>query len=96
MDILVGVQVNSFLFRVKVCAANISLLGKTPCAGTRMAKVELKLVAAMLLLGFEHRIVDSQGKVPDVVPGPNWNDTLIYRPAKGTCDLEYRRTSIPL
>ncbi|KAK0434277.1 cytochrome P450 [Desarmillaria tabescens] len=70
--------------------------GKTTCLGTRLAKLELKLITAMLLLGFNHDIVDDRGVVADPLPTPNWNDILLCRPPKGTCNLRYSRTATPL
>ncbi|KAK0203550.1 cytochrome P450 [Desarmillaria ectypa] len=70
--------------------------GKTTCLGTRLAKMELKLITAMLLLGFNHDVVDDRGVVADPLPTPNWNDILLCRPPKGTCNLRYSRTATPL
>ncbi|KAJ3566380.1 hypothetical protein NP233_g7040 [Leucocoprinus birnbaumii] len=59
--------------------------GKSMCLGTRLAKVELKLIIAMFVLGFDLGIVDKKGnplKPGDALPAPNWNDILLCRPEK--------------
>ncbi|EGN92897.1 hypothetical protein SERLA73DRAFT_172564 [Serpula lacrymans var. lacrymans S7.3] len=70
--------------------------GKTICLGQRLAKVELKLITSMFLLGFRYDVVDSTGKRPEPLPQPNWNDILLCRPAKGSCYLKYERSELPL
>ncbi|KAF8183163.1 cytochrome P450 [Pholiota molesta] len=70
--------------------------GKTVCLGTRLAKVELKLLTAMFVLGFRHSVVDKLGEPSNPLPVPNWNDILLCRPPKGSFSLKYQRTSVPL
>ncbi|KAF8884914.1 cytochrome P450 [Gymnopilus junonius] len=70
--------------------------GKTICLGTRLAKVELKLVTAMLVLGFRHSVVDRHGEPSNPLPVPNWNDILLCRPPAGSFQLKYERTSAQL
>ena len=70
--------------------------GKTTCLGTRLAKMELKLIAAMFLMGFNSSIVDESGKLLDSLPVPNWNDILLCRPQDGSCNIRYTRTTVPL
>ncbi|KIJ99908.1 hypothetical protein K443DRAFT_155252 [Laccaria amethystina LaAM-08-1] len=69
--------------------------GKTVCLGTRLAKVELKLVTAMFILGFQHSVVDKSGAPLNPLPTPNWNDILFARPQQGSF-IKYERTSLPL
>ena len=69
--------------------------GKTMCLGTRLAKVELKLVTAMFILGFQHSVVDKIGAPLNPLPTPNWNDILFARPQQGSF-TKYGRTSLPL
>ncbi|KAF8960328.1 cytochrome P450 [Flammula alnicola] len=57
--------------------------GKTVCLGTRLAKVELKLLTAMFVLGFRHSVVDKMGEPSNPLPVPNWNDILLCRPPAG-------------
>ncbi|KAH7886943.1 cytochrome P450 [Phlebopus sp. FC_14] len=70
--------------------------GKTVCLGQRLARLELKLVASMMLLGFRYSIVDSRGDRPDPLPQPNWNDILLCRPEKGTCFLRHEKSVLSL
>jgi len=72
------------------------LIGKTLCLGTRLAKVELKLVTAMFVLGFQHTVVDPFGESSSPLPAPNWNDILLCRPPAGSFNLKYERNNIPL
>jgi cytochrome P450 len=76
--------------------ANNTVVGKTVCLGTRLAKVELKLITAMILLGFHFGVVDKSGKPCDSLPKPNWNDLLLCRPPKDSCFINYKRTDTPL
>lgn len=69
--------------------------GRTVCLGTRLAKVELKLVAAMVVEAFEYGVVDGAG-APTPVPTPNWNDILLCRPPKGSFALGYKRRAVEL
>ncbi|TFY77012.1 hypothetical protein EWM64_g7000 [Hericium alpestre] len=65
--------------------------GRVNCLGTRLAKLEMKLIAAMFLLNFEFHIVDAEGSPADPHPQPNWNDTLMCKPANGSFFLDYKR-----
>ncbi|KAF5369081.1 hypothetical protein D9758_002903 [Tetrapyrgos nigripes] len=66
--------------------------GKTTCLGQRLAKVEMKVIAAMALMGFNHWVVDRDGKPADSPPTPNWNDILLCRPPQGSFSLRYERS----
>ncbi|KAF8814788.1 cytochrome P450 [Phlegmacium glaucopus] len=70
--------------------------GKTTCLGTRLAKVELKLVTAMFVLGFNHSVIDRSGAPSNPLPVPNWNDILLCRPPIGSFNLKYQRTALAL
>jgi len=48
--------------------------GRHPCAGMKMAKLEMKLILAMFLTRYEFDLVDKDGKFPDPLPVPNRND----------------------
>ena len=39
-----------------------------------MAKLEIKLILAMILLGYEHEPVDGEGNFPERVPDQDRND----------------------
>lgn len=66
------------------------------CLGTRLAKVELKLITAMFLLSFKYNAVDKSGNASDPLPLPNWNDILLCRPPQGSCYLKYERSGLSL
>lgn len=40
----------------------------------RIAKLEIKLTLAMLLLGYDYQLVDGQGLATNVIPKPDRND----------------------
>ncbi|PPQ75591.1 hypothetical protein CVT24_010897 [Panaeolus cyanescens] len=70
--------------------------GKTTCLGTRLAKIELKLVTAMFVLGFKHHVIDRVGQPANPLPTPNWNDILLCRPPVGSFALKYEREPVSL
>ncbi|KIJ61638.1 hypothetical protein HYDPIDRAFT_96285 [Hydnomerulius pinastri MD-312] len=70
--------------------------GKTVCLGQRLARLELKLITSMMLVGFRYSIVDSKGARPDPPPQPNWNDILLCRPEKGSCYLTHEKSVLSL
>ena len=51
-------------------------LGRHPCAGMKIAKLEIKLVLTMILLGYEYEVVDGNGNYLKEVPSQNRNDLL--------------------
>ena len=65
--------------------------GASVCLGQRLARLQLKLVAAFLLLAFEIEVVGESGRVlrEATVPRPDWNDSLHCRPVE-PCALRYR------
>lgn len=87
------------ILAVRLSTDNVNRLfetGKTTCLGTRLAKVELKLVTAMFVLGFEHSVLNASGEPMYPLPTPNWNDILLCRPPQGSFSLGYSRTSVAL
>ena len=48
--------------------------GRHPCAGMMVAKLEMKLMMAMFLMGYEFDLVDKDGKFPDPLPVPDRNN----------------------
>lgn len=48
----------------------------------KTAKLEMKMVLAMLLLGYDYQVVDGQGSSPKSVPRVNRNDHHQVRPAR--------------
>ena len=49
-------------------------LGRHACVGVKMAKLQMKLVLALMLLGYEYELVDGSGKYPASFPQPDRND----------------------
>ena len=47
--------------------------GRHPCVGMKVAKLEMKLVLATFLIGYEFDLVDKDGKFPDPLPVPDKN-----------------------
>jgi len=50
--------------------------GRHPCAGIKIAKLEIKVVLALMLLGYEYELVNKSGKYPDTLPVPDRNDVI--------------------
>ena len=48
--------------------------GRHPCAGMKIAKLKLKLVLALILLGYNYDLVNEFGKYPDILPEIDRND----------------------
>ena len=64
-------------------------VGKITCLGQRLAKVEMKLLSAVFLLGIDFSVVDKGGKLLEALPRPNWNDILGCKPPKDSCFIQY-------
>jgi len=47
--------------------------GRHPCAGMRLAKLEIKIILALVLLGLDYELVDSSGNYPTNIPIPDRN-----------------------
>jgi hypothetical protein len=97
-DMLVGEEVGRSCCSVFIITYERTTrhTGKTLCLGTRLAKLELRLITAMFVLGFRHRVVDKSGKIADHSPIPNWNDILFARPQNNSYNLKYERSGILL
>ncbi|KAF9522381.1 cytochrome P450 [Crepidotus variabilis] len=65
--------------------------GRHPCAGMRIARLEIKLVLAMLLLGYDYTLVDGKGRPTNVLPKPNRNDIQQARPMGETVYMKFKR-----
>jgi cytochrome P450 len=48
--------------------------GRHPCTGVKVAKLEIKIIVALFVAGYEFDIVDSFGNFPKSTPNPNFND----------------------
>ncbi|TFK28942.1 cytochrome P450 [Coprinopsis marcescibilis] len=74
---------------------------RSVCAGQRLAKLELKLIVSMYILGYDHGIVKrsdtSKPVTHGAVPRPNWNEPLTCRPADKSDDMFFaqKRTARP-
>ena len=51
--------------------------GRHPCAGMKVAKLEMKLIVAMFLMRYEYVYVGEDGKIPDPPPVPNRNGAQV-------------------
>ena len=64
--------------RFHVIASRIGLMrvsvGRHPCAGMKIAKLEIKMIVAMFVMGYEYDVVDSDGRISKRVPVPNYNE----------------------
>ncbi|KAF9522380.1 cytochrome P450 [Crepidotus variabilis] len=65
--------------------------GRHPCAGMRIAKLEIKLILAMLLLGYDYTLVDANGQPTDILPKPNRNDIQQSRPLGKPVYMKFQR-----
>lgn len=48
--------------------------GRHPCAGMKVAKLEIKMIVAMFVVGYEYDVVDSKGRISEKLPMPDYND----------------------
>ncbi|KAI0819945.1 cytochrome P450 [Trametes gibbosa] len=68
--------------------------GSTVCLGKRLATLEIKLITALFVIGFDElRAVDAKGSPLAALPRPNWNDILTCKPAAGSCYMRFGRTA---
>ncbi|KIM37023.1 hypothetical protein M413DRAFT_31186 [Hebeloma cylindrosporum] len=65
--------------------------GRHPCAGMKIAKLEIKLVLALVLLGYKYDLVNEAGKYPDILPEPDRNDLVLGMPLGEPCYLKFER-----
>jgi hypothetical protein len=49
-------------------------VGRHPCAGMKVAKLEIKMIVAMFVVGYEYDVVDSKGRISEKLPVPDYND----------------------
>ncbi|KAF9530198.1 cytochrome P450 [Crepidotus variabilis] len=66
-------------------------VGRHPCAGMKVAKLEIKLILSMLLLGYEYNLVDGQGQSTNIIPKPDRNDIQQARPLGDPVYLKFKR-----
>ncbi|KAH9477139.1 Cytochrome P450 monooxygenase [Psilocybe cubensis] len=65
--------------------------GRHPCSGMKIAKLEIKVIMAMMLAGFDFDIVDKNGKPLKELPQPDRNDIHQARPLGEPCFLQVER-----
>ncbi|KJA23082.1 hypothetical protein HYPSUDRAFT_601084 [Hypholoma sublateritium FD-334 SS-4] len=66
--------------------------GRHPCAGIKLAKLEMKMVLAMLLLGYDYHVVDENGNYPASAPRVDRNDCHQPRPiTQDRVYIEFKR-----
>jgi len=66
-------------------------VGRHPCAGMRVAKLEMKLVLALIFAGYDFEIVDANGNLPTALPRPDKNDIQQARPIGEPCFMKFKR-----
>ena len=69
------------------------IIGRHPCAGMKVAKLEIKVILAFMLVGFEFDVVDKSGKRPLEPPKPDRNNIQKVRPLAGgePCYIQFKR-----
>ncbi|KAI0346145.1 cytochrome P450 [Trametopsis cervina] len=65
--------------------------GKTICLGQRLARLQLKILTALMLSQLDVELVDETGQPPDSLPRPNWNESLTCKPTNWSSRLRIRR-----
>lgn len=71
------------------------MLGRHPCTGSKVAKLEMKVVIAALLLTFDYKLVDANGSPVHEVPATNKNDYQQVKLLRALDIDDYLLTSIP-
>jgi hypothetical protein len=90
---IITTDIDNTSIYINICL--VHELGRTTCIGSRLARLNIKLVVALLLIDFDFDTVDEGGRIVDSPPKPNWNDPLGCRPAQGQFFLRYRRLDDP-
>ena len=55
-------------------------IGRHPCVGMKFAKLEIKMIVAMVVLGYEYDVVNSKGGIAESLPlldDENWQKVHI-------------------
>ncbi|KIM74625.1 hypothetical protein PILCRDRAFT_828049 [Piloderma croceum F 1598] len=66
--------------------------GRHPCTGMKTAKLEIKMIVALVLCRYDYKLVDGSGK-PVKPPQVNMNDNHQRRPKGEPCFIEYRKVA---
>ena len=71
----VGWGAGEYLISFCLCLCSKKVhVGRHPCVGMRAAKLEIKLLLGLILLGYEYELVDESGNHPKELPIPDKND----------------------
>ena len=54
-------------------------VGRHPCTGMKVAKLEMKLILAMFLMRYDFELVDKDGEFPNTLPVTDRNDIHMVR-----------------
>ncbi|KAF8069204.1 cytochrome P450 [Lyophyllum atratum] len=65
--------------------------GRHPCTGMKVAKLEIKIIVALFLAGYEYDVVDSAGNFPKRLPKPDYNDIQQARPVGDPTFIKFKR-----
>jgi len=65
--------------------------GRHPCTGMKVAKLEIKMILALVLSRYEYNLVNASGERTKTVPKPDRNDIHQSRPMGEPCFLQYRK-----
>lgn len=65
--------------------------GRHPCVGMKAAKLEIKMIVAMFVVGYEYDVVDSEGRISDRLPVPNYNEQQQARPKGEPYFIKFKR-----
>lgn len=57
----------------------------------KVAKLEIKMILALFLLGYEYELVDKSGRFPKELPKPDRNDIQQARPLGEPCFLKFKK-----
>jgi sterol 14-demethylase len=55
--------------------------GRHPCAGMKVAKLEMRMITAMFIAGYDFTLVNGKDKFPEKFPVPDRNDIQQVRAA---------------
>ncbi|PPQ80150.1 hypothetical protein CVT26_011784 [Gymnopilus dilepis] len=65
--------------------------GRHPCSGMKVAKLEIKVIMAMMLAGYDFDVVDKHGRHMKNIPKPDRNDIQQARPIGEQCFFQFER-----
>ncbi|GLB42444.1 putative cytochrome P450 [Lyophyllum shimeji] len=65
--------------------------GRHPCTGMKVAKLEMKIIVALFLAGYEFDVVDAAGRFPERLPTPDYNDIQQARPVGPPTFIKFKR-----